>query len=193
MAESFAFKPLIYVGFRLAPFILVTYFVLSSIFSADIRGLIFLCLLLINCIITILAGSLFSVPMEYSNNAICNVMNLTSTGPISRVLPLNVNVFGFTFFYLFYIMMKYGLTMTNIATLIFFPLLIFYQIWWSHVNGCSHVKYSLISLLIGGALGTAFSAAIDSYGITDMQNFNGLGSKDVCRRPQKTYFKCNTA
>jgi hypothetical protein len=192
MAETFAFKPLIYLGFRLAPFILVTYFVLSSLFSADISGIIFLGFLLINCIITISLGSLLGTPAEYSNNALCHVMNLTTTGPISKVLPLNVNVFSFTFAYLLYIIIKYKLVSQHIATLIFFPILIVYQLWWSHVNGCSHITYSALSGLIGAILGVLFSATIDASGLTKMQNFNGLNNKDICTRPQKTYFKCST-
>ena len=40
--EFLNLKALMYVGFRFAPFILVSYFIVSSIFNADIRGIVVL-------------------------------------------------------------------------------------------------------------------------------------------------------
>lgn len=186
-----ALNSIIYVAFRLAPFIIVSYFVLSSIFGGDIKGIIFLGLLLINCIITVAIGNVIP-PGTISSNLVCNTLNLSQVSPLSRSLPLNINIFGFTFSYLLYIILKYDLVGSNWATLTFFPVLIAYQLWWSHVNGCTGIGYSAISLTIGVVLGIAFSSAIDASNITEMQYFNGISSTSVCKQPSRYYLKCKS-
>jgi hypothetical protein len=188
--NNLALNSILYIAFRLAPFIIVSYFVLSSIFSGDIKGFLFLGLLLINCIITIGVGNMMS--STGSMNPVCNALNLTQTGPLSQTLPLNINVFGFTFAYLLYIITKYGLVSSNWPTLLFFPLLIVFQLWWSHVNSCSSMYFSGISLSIGVVLGIMFSSAIDASNITEMQYFNGISNANVCKTPSRYYLKCNS-
>lgn len=184
-----ALNSILYVAFRLAPFIIVSYFVLSSIFGGDIKGIIFLGLLLINCIITVAIGNVIPSGLG-SSNPVCSALNLLQGSPLSQSLPLNINVFGFTFAYLLYIILKYGLVAGNWATLTFFPILIAYQMFWSHINGCTAIAYSGISLAIGCVLGMAFSAAIDASNITEMQYFNGISSSNVCKQPSRYYLKC---
>ena len=183
--DLLSFNSIIYVAFRLAPFIIVSYFVLSSIFGGDIKGIIFLGMLLINCVITATIGNMMGGTP--SQNQICQVLNLGPFGPISKSLPLNINVFGFTFAYMLYSIVKYGLASSNWATLLFFPMLILYQLWWSSVNECSNIASSLISLGIGIALGLSFSASIDASKITEMQYFNGISNSNICKQPSTFY------
>jgi hypothetical protein len=187
-------QSIMYIGFRLAPFILISFFALSSLFNSDIRGIIFLGMLLLNCFITISIGTAIpedNVGDSKNPNMICNSLTLTSGGPLSK-LPLNVNILTFTLAYLAYIIGKNDLANTNIPTLTILPLFILYQVYWSWANGCNSLLYSLISLIIGGGLGALFSYAIDSTNLFDLQYFNGIKSQEVCKRAKNVMYKCST-
>ena len=185
-------QSIMYIGFRLAPFILISFFALSSLFNSDIKGIIFLGMLLLNCFITISIGSYIPEDQATTNpNMICNSLTLTRNGPLSK-LPLNVNVLTFTLAYLAYIINQYGLAKSNIPTLIVFPIFILYQVYWSFVNGCNSLSYSMLSLIIGGLLGVLFSYAVDKSGIVQLQYFNGISNQEVCVRATNAKYKCST-
>lgn len=189
-------QSIMYIGFRLAPFILISFFVLSSLFNSDIRGIIFLGMLLLNCFITISIGT--AIPKDEfggdnanNPNMICNSLTLTTGGPLSY-LPLNVNILTFTLAYLAYIIGKYDLANSNIPTLTVFPIFILYQIYWSWQNGCNTILYSFVSLILGGGLGALFSYAIDSTGLFELQYFNGIQNQEVCKRASNVTYRCST-
>ena len=197
MANIIDIKTIAYVGFRLAPFILICFFALSSMFNADIKGIIFLGLLLLNCFITMVVGNGFlPEPTPTNNNHICDGLSLSANGPISR-LPLNINVLTFTLAYLAYIIGTYGkkdpsVINNNIPTFVVFSLLIIYQGIWSYQNGCNTMGYSLISMIIGGGLGALFSYAVDKSGLVKLQYFNGITNAEICSRPTKARYVCST-
>ena len=182
MVDALNVKSIMYIGFRLAPFILISFFGLSSMFNSDIKGVIFVALLLLNCFITISIGTaLPEDPFLNTNgnpNQICDALTLSKNGPISK-LPLNVNIFMFTLAYLAYIIGVNNVAKTNVPTLVVFPIFILYQIYWSYVNGCNSIRYSFFSLILGGGLGALFSYAVDKTGLVKLQYFNGIKNQDV--------------
>jgi hypothetical protein len=187
---------LLYVGFRLAPFILVSYFVISSIFNSDIRGLIFLGLLLLEVFIAIVVGNMFAgwatIGDDANRNGVCNGLNLTPTGPLSRVVPLNLNVFAFTFGYLAQIIEENKLIMTNIPTVVIFSLIILYHMYWLYANMCSKPAFIFMSLALGFGFGWLFAFVIGKTGLVELQYFNGLKNQEVCKKVSKQKFKCST-
>jgi hypothetical protein len=194
MAEFINLSAIIYVGFRLAPFILVSFFTLSSLFNSDIKGLIFLGMLLFNCFITIAIGNMLA-PDSFGNpnlNGVCKGLTLTKEGPLSVNLPLNINIMSFTFAYLAYIIYRYDLIMNNIPTVIVFSVFILYQLYWLVANRCSSFIYSFMSLAVGWGLGWIMSMSIDLAGIVQLQYFNGLTNQEVCKRSNNKQFKCTT-
>ena len=187
-------QSIMYIGFRLAPFILISFFALSSLFNSDIKGIIFLGMLLLNCFITISIG--VSLPddstIHPSNpNMICNSLTLTKGAPLSK-LPLNINIMTFTLAYLAYIIGVNKAAKNNVPTLVVLPIFILYQMYWSWKNGCNSLLYSGMSLILGGGLGALFSYAIDKTGIVQLQYFNGITKQDVCVRATNAKYKCST-
>jgi hypothetical protein len=195
MVDALNVKSIMYIGFRLAPFILISFFGLSSMFNSDIKGVIFVALLLLNCFITISIGTaLPEDPFLNTNgnpNQICDALTLSKNGPISK-LPLNVNIFMFTLAYLAYIIGVNNVAKTNVPTLVVFPIFILYQIYWSYVNGCNSIRYSFFSLILGGGLGALFSYAVDKTGLVKLQYFNGITNQDVCVRATNAKYRCST-
>jgi hypothetical protein len=181
---------ILYTAFRLAPFILVSFFSLSSLLNQDLKGIIYLAGLLIACFIAVLAGNqLPAHTIDEKNTLVCNVLTLTENGRISNV-PLSMTVFCYTFFYLVYIIGKYKLANQNIPTLIVFPLLIIGEYVWNMNYGCSGNTGLLVAFGIGSVVGTIWSAIIDSTKMTELQYFNGISNAAVCSRPSKQIFKC---
>jgi hypothetical protein len=187
---------ILYMFFRLAPFIIVSYFTLQSIFNQDIKGLIYLIGLLVSTIIIVVLGNIlvkFSppkglMPTDYSKIR-CTQLTLGNSQPIS-VLPLSQTVFGYTLAYLGYFISVNNLQTQNIATFIIFPILIIADIMWSTINLCSSPKYLLISLILGALLGAIWAIIIDSTDTPNLAYMSGITNKDVCSKPSKSLYKC---
>jgi hypothetical protein len=182
---------ILYLSFRLAPFILVSFFSLSSIFNQDFKGLIYLAGLLIACFATILMGNLGASNdiSSDSEGQICNLITLSSEGPISK-FPLSQTVFGYTFFYLVYIIVKYKLVKQNIPTLVIFPIIIIADFIWNSMHKCASFVTIIGALAIGSAFGFGWSYIIDSTQMVNLQLFNGLSNKESCTRPTEKTFRC---
>ena len=180
---------ILYTAFRLAPFILVSFFSLSSLLNEDLKGIIYLAGLLLACFLAVLVGNNDTFKPENSDNMICNVLTLSDTGRMSN-LPLSMTVFCYTFFYLVYIIGKYKLANQNIPTLIIFPLLIIGEYIWNMNYKCANNYSLLAAFAIGSIMGAGWSAIIDSTKISELQYFNGISNAAVCSRPSKQLFKC---
>ena len=190
---------LLYISFRLAPFILVSYFTLSSLFNQDFKGLIYIAGLLITSFLAILIGNQFpnmfesvgySADNTYENmTKVCNLMTISKSGPLSN-LPLSMVVFSYTFGYLLVPIVKYKLETQNIPTLVIFPIIILADMIWQILNSCSTTAGVLVGMIVSGLAGVGWSFFIDSTKVTSLQYFNGISNKESCSVPSKQYFKC---
>ena len=153
---------LIYLFFRLAPFIIVSYFTLQSVFNQDLKGVIYLVGLLIASVVTILVGNVLprtgnsetgSTPLT---TAKCHMLTLNESGPISK-LPLSQTVFGYTLAYLSYFIGVNNLQTQNIATFIIFPIIVIADFIWSTSNNCASPEMLLTALIVGGLIGVAWA------------------------------------
>lgn len=190
---------ILYISFRLAPFILVCFFSISSIFNQDLKGLFYLCGLLIASFFAIIIGNSFKSTFETNNDSedklynnvtkTCNILTLTESGPLS-LIPLSLIVFLYTFAYIGTIIVKYNLVTQNIPIFIIFPLLIFADIYWIFINDCFKPAAIFVALILGTGIGIGWAFAIDRLKITKLQYFNGLSNKEFCSIPSKQTFKC---
>jgi len=186
---------ILYTAFRLAPFILVSYFSLSSILNQDVKGIVYLAGLLLACFMASSIGNMeVFKPKENPNNnnaLICNVLTLVETGRFSYV-PLSMVTFMYTFFFLVYIIADKKLAVQNIPTLIIFPLIIIAEFIWNNFYGCSTMAGIVTAGAIGGFFGFAWSMIIAKSGAVNLQYFNGITNSNVCTRSSTQKFKCTT-
>lgn len=179
-----------YLFLRLAPFIIVSFFSLASFFNQDFKGIIYLAGLIGACFITSLFGNMLGYEgSKVNENGICNTFELGDMGEFSK-LPLGQTVYGFTYAYLMYIIVGNNYVVSNIPTIVFFPLISLFDMSWNISNTCYNASSLIISLTIGTLLGLAWAAIIDTSGVTKLQYFNGISGNDVCERPSKTTFRC---
>lgn len=184
---------ILYIAFRLAPFLLVSFFTMSSIFNYEYKGLIYLVGLLLTSAIAIgLSRNAIFENLSSSNNSelfICNSLTLTSIGPLSNI-PLSILVSTYTFAYLMYFIYLSNAWLQNISTYVVFILLIVGQIYWTKTNSCALPAAIFASILIGAGGGLLWGISINNMGISQLGYFNGLGNQNVCSIPKKQTFKC---
>ena len=184
-----------YLFFRLAPFIIVSYFALSSVLNYEIKGLIYLVGLLLECFCALMVGNV--LPIDYSTGdtsltppePVCNLVTIGKDGSFSKI-PLGLTMLTYTLIYLVYVIAKNKIEMYNLPTLIFFPLLILGDIIWNIRNTCYQPFGILISVVIGGGIGAFWAFIIDSLNQPKLQYFNVGSDNTVCKRPSKQLFKC---
>ena len=187
---------LLYTAFRLAPFILVSFFSLSSILNQDVKGIVYLAGLLFASFIATIIGSTsdsFKIKEENMDNSlICNVLTLTDNGRLSNV-PLSMVVFSYTFFFLVYVISYNNLAVQNIPTLIIFPLIIIAEFAWNMFYKCTTMYGIIVAFAVGSLVGVIWSAIIVSSKAVSLQYFNGISNANTCTRSSTQKFKCTTS
>lgn len=184
---------LTYLFLRLAPFILVSFFSISSIFNQDFKGIVYLIALLTSTFIVLLCESFipggFLLPPS-TKDLTCEFLNISSNTPMSR-LPLGTGVIAFTFCYLLYTIVQYQYTNYNMPTIIFFSILLMGDIVWQVTHTCYSPVNVFITIILFSACGILSSFLIDYLKLVDLQYFTSINGQEVCSRPSKQSFSCS--
>lgn len=189
---SLNLKFILYTAFRLSPFIIVSFFSLSSIINNDLKGIVYLAGLLLVCAAAVVIGNtvnLDTIDTGKLNEQICNTLTLSDAGRISRI-PLSLVVITYTFFYLVDVIIHYKLVKDNIPTFMIFSVLIMAELFWNRVYNCAGFKTLILAIFIGIFGGVAWARVIRSTGSIKLQYFSGISNSQVCSRPSKQQFRC---
>lgn len=181
---------LAYLFLRLAPFILVCFFSMSSIFNHDFKGIIYLAGLLFACATNLLIGNILVDKMPPDESGVCSTISAGIDESLYTT-PMSQCILSYTFWYLFYTIYVHNLMYLNIPTLIFFPTLIISDSIWNINNGCYSPKHLFVSFIAGGLIGTLWAYIIDLAQKPEFQYFTSTANLDVCSRPSKSTFRCN--
>jgi hypothetical protein len=180
---GFNIVSLSYLFSRLSPFIIVMYFVLQSVFNQNLKGIFYVAGVLFACFLNfILVGDSIGSPSGVEN-PVCNIIDGMPQ------LPIGQTILGFTFAYLSYIIIVHKLLSNNAATFVIFPILILSDLVWNFSNKCASALALITSLAIGSVFGVLWAMIIDKVD-PELQFFNGIGNKDICKRPTSTLYKC---
>jgi hypothetical protein len=195
------FISIIYLFLRLSPFILVCFFSLASLLNQDFKGLIYLVGLIFTCAISILVGMPLQPILDMANrymnpNAgqgkppVCEDMITLGQTNVFR-LPIGQTIFGYTFAYLLSIITnpKHNYVNQNIPTLVFFPVIILFDMVWNIRNSCFMVELP-IALALGFGFGWLWGYIIESSKMTNLLYFNKISGASECSRPTKSTFTC---
>ena len=205
-----------YLGFRMGPFILVCVFLLQSMLNLDIRGMIYLAGLLFTCFLVLMVDrasrSMFGDFTEgESPNPKCNVITIGEGGGILSYIPLSMTTYAFTFFYLIIFVLNLGsgkssgiidsksvsaagmnaAIQRHAFIFILFPILILVEGFWLMANQCVPNAFPriLTSVVLGGAIGVAWAVMVTSIGKPELQMFSA-SNNEVCSQPSKQKFRC---
>ena len=181
---------LIYLFFRLSPFILVCFFTLGSIINGELKGFVYLVGLIFTCFMGVtLVGAVGNGPSE-SVPAICNLYSVN--GIVANKTPLSLVILAYTFFYLVYPIGKYKLAIDNVPMLIFFPILILAEAFWLISKNCFNPLSCFLAFIVGGGLGVAWSAIIDATKLRGLQYYSIGSNRERCSMASKQKFVCKT-
>lgn len=181
-----------YLFLRLAPFVLASFFTLASIFNQDWKGVIYLVGLLFSSFITVLSSKLpwiSSLQAPQNRPGICNILSFSNSDILSD-LPLSISAISYTFAYLLFFIIIYKNGKENIPTLVFFPLLIIFDLIWNFTTGCYSFFQLIISITIGTAIGVLWAYILSTTNSPHLTYFNTLSTKEVCSVASKQTFKC---
>lgn len=191
---------ILYFIFRLAPIILLVFFAINFFYNYDSLIVLYFVGVSLATLITIIFSKYFPTitfaeketnPTETEDDKKKRILkeykNITAlkkmcsfyffkNGPIST-LPLSQLILSFTFFYIGYILLKYGLINQNLPILILLPILIVGDITWNSVSGCGNFGSTGMSLVLGTGLGIFWAYIVDSTSKKDMSKFIQLDRK----------------
>lgn len=191
----------LYLSFRMAPFIIVSFFVLSALLNQDVRGIIYLGGLLISAFIAIMINAIVpssSSPANLSadndKTLVCDILSIGSSGRISKNIPLSCVVFAYTMGYFAYPIIKHKSAAQNIPTLILFPLLCILDGVWNVSNGCvsPNNTFMAVMYILIGAIGVSFSIGILWSYVFFSKNqpgllyMSGVSNKETCSLARNT-------
>jgi hypothetical protein len=183
---------LIYLFLRLAPFILVCFFTLSSIIEQNLKGFVYLVGLLMACGLNLILGSVFNQfikPPNEDKTSVCSTFTLGKNKVISN-LPMGICTLAYTFAFLLFAIVKYNLVLQNIPTIVIFPIFLTSDMIWNFANGCYEVFNILLALCIGAGMGVLWAFIIDYTKMSSLQYFSLVTNSEVCSRPSNQTFRC---
>lgn len=185
-----------YLFLRLAPFIIACFFTLASVLNADYKGVIYLAGLILSTVIVIMVSpicratdwEMFKSPSDIP--AICKAFSMVED---TSILPQGQSMLAFTFAYLLYAIIKNSVVMTNLPTLIFFPILIIFDFVWNTRNSCYKFGQLFTSLILGGILGVCWALVVSGGGKQMDSLYFTSGSPEMvkCSKPNTSTFKCS--
>ena len=201
----------LYLSFRLGPFIMVCCFLLQSILNWDMKGIVYLAGLLMACLANVIVNSQISTPLaEYLPNPACGIISLGAEGgdTFYSKLPISMTVYSYTFWFLFMFVVNLGRNPSdnnlgdirgsnlssalqqNIPILVFFPLLMLMETAWISGNQCvPSWLYTFASFAVGGMVGFIWGLAMIMTNSPMLQYINKPGI-DVCTMASKKVFQC---
>ena len=185
-----SFNSLLYLFFRLAPFILVCFFVLGSIINNEAKGFIYLVGLIFTAVLCYGIINMVGDDPTDTPSPACSTLKIQ--GIYSDKTPISMVVFSYSFFYLVYPIAKYHLELNNIPTLIFFPLLILGDIYWNTMYECFTPLNIFLALIVAGGMGVGWSAIVATSKLKGLQYFNVGSNRERCALATKGKYKCVT-
>ena len=83
---------------------------------------------------------------------LCSLVEIGENDEFSKA-PLSLTIYGYTFSYLLYVIVKYDFVLQNIPTIVFFPLMILMDVTWNMRYNCYSISQIIASLSIAALLG----------------------------------------
>ena len=193
----------LYIAFRLAPFIIVAYFALNSLMNFTIRGIMYLIGLLILTFFTVVISGVtpdaelpVGIAGDPNARSTCNIITLSGDmkNPLSKI-PLSITIYSYTLSYilttvLLHLKKSQGekLPLSNIPTIVLFCLLILVEFFFSINAYCFSALQGFMALVLGMLGGMAWGALIYYRGSPDMTFYST--SSDICTRPSNLKYQC---
>lgn len=174
---------ILFLSYKIAPFIIISYLCLSTLFNHEYKGLVLLSGVLLSCFITTLVSKVPIFDKEPPDTEVeyCHTMTLTkANGPFSK-LPLSMHIYTFIMVYFTFCVVYNSIVSENILTIIILSLLILVDIWFLTRYKCARIINMFVSIVLGFITGIMWFYIIGSSNNPDLQFFTGKSSEETCK------------
>jgi len=150
------FKDLLFLIYRMMPFIMVAFLVISSLFSGELSGFLVLVGLIISSMITIGISKMDFVQLNPNVLNQCSLLTLNDT--VLSNLPLSTHTFAFIFGYFIYVIVTNKLVVKNALLIAMLTVLVFVDVMYNF-NSCAQ-QFVVIPLIVGVFSGVIWALMI---------------------------------
>jgi len=151
------FKELLILIYRMMPFIIVAFLVISSLFSGEISGFLVLVGIMLSSLITIGISQMQVTDESFKQNLNeCSILTINNT--LLSTLPLSTHTFAFIFGYFIYIIVKNKVVLKNALLIAMITVLVAVDVLYNF-NYCAK-ELVLIPLIIGVFSGVIWAIMI---------------------------------
>ncbi len=185
----------------MTPFLLVFFLSINSLLNQDIKVLIYILGILIATTINIILMNLIKKERALDASPFCDIFSLpfsvldysNQRAAVKFDTPSITSMFiSFTFIYIFLPMMSNPPYQLNYGFLLFILLLLLIDVITQANQKCNGYLGSIVGIFVGLILGGIWYTLIKSVGGELFLYYQEhVGSKTVCKRPRKQYFKCD--
>lgn len=151
---------LLFLIYRMMPFIIVAFLVISSLFSGELSGFLLLVGIMVSSLITIGVSHMPSIKKIWDSNeqqmAECSLLTLNNS--VLSYLPLSTHTFAFIFGYFIYVIVTNRIVIKNWLLIAMITVLVFADVLYNF-NKCAQ-QYVLIPLIIGVFSGVIWATMI---------------------------------
>ncbi len=169
----------------IGPYVLIGFFILTSIFNTNLKGFVYaLGILILIAVSTILSG--YFPLKSITQNSVCKMFGLNLLN--SNSLPFSTLVYSYTFAYLFQPMFKFNVI--NYSILMFIVLLAGADAIVIMNNVCTNIVGILFAVIVGILLGTVISLMYYSINPDILYHTDFVSDKVACSMPSQQNFKC---
>jgi len=149
---------LMFITYRIMPFIMVSFLVIISLFSGDISGFFVLLGLIISSLITIVVSKSPPIATNVDADKLLKCNLITLGGTTLSNLPLSTHIFSFIFFYFIYVT-RLNFSMQSNALLLFLLAgILTADVVFNYFNCVSQLIW--LPLIIGGVSGFLWAVMI---------------------------------
>lgn len=149
---------LMFITYRIMPFIMVSFLVIISLFSGDISGFFVLLGLIMSSLVTIVVSKSPPVATNVDADKLLKCNLITLGGMTLSNLPLSTHVFSFIFFYFIYVTGINKSMQINAFLLFLLAGILTVDVVFNYFNCVSQLIW--LPLIIGGVSGLLWAAMI---------------------------------
>jgi hypothetical protein len=169
----------------IGPFVLIGFFILTSLFNQNIKGFVYFLGIPILLILSAVFSSYIKLS-EKENNPVCSMFGISFMGRTS--IPFSTLVYAYTLAYMLIPMYMYNVI--NIPLLIFICLLCGADSIIVLSNRCSNMIAIALAIIIGLLAGMILSSAFTKMNPDVMFHTDLISDKLACSVPSEQKFKC---
>ena len=184
-----------YLAFRLGPFIMVSYFIVFSMFNRDFTSLVLLGGAILACFVGIVTGN--SLPVNIGaklmpQDSICNSLTMASGESLSKI-PLSIVFYVYALCYLSVPITEEHTQPDNVMFFAFFAIVIMLEIIWLVMFGCFGYLKIFVAGVVGIAVGLSWGEIVyqsdlqmvksSSRDSCDTSQVSDIRTKFICTKP----------